>query len=574
MIKNKTLQTAAVILILWFFVPAVYGGNIRITKHNLSVSGPGPITAISEDRICIFCHIPHQNGTNSPYLWNRSANESIYTPYYSSTLNARVGQPTGSSRMCLSCHDGTIAIGETASGDTEIPFKGGIRFMPAQTPANQGTDLSDDHPVSMTYDASLAATDSELKDPSLLPSSVKLENKDQVQCISCHDPHDDTYGNFLVMNNSSSSLCIECHDKKGWSSATHARSDAKLDRSGGLWANTDYKTVAENGCENCHRPHSAGGKARLLYYAYEEDNCLVCHNGGVATTDIETVITKQYNHPVWQYTGIHDAAEDFASGDVPKHVECVDCHNPHQTNDDPSSGDGAVSGANRGVSGVSAQGRAVAEAANIYEICFKCHGDNSVITVLPVTRQIAQLNTRLEFDPSNPSFHPVEAPGKSADVPSLLSPYTTTSTISCTDCHGSDDPAGPRGPHGSDWQYILSDQYETADGTTETPSSYALCYKCHSRTSILNDESFVHEKHVVEQHTPCSACHDPHGVSFFQGNSINNSHLINFDLTIVTPDDLGRIEYRDTGAFKGECSLKCHGNQHDKRGYPVEGPTP
>lgn len=567
MMDLKKILTAGIGMVLLFLPASALSGNIRMTKHNLSISGPGPVTATSETEICIFCHIPHREGSKMPYLWNRSDPANPYTPYYSSTLKASVGQPTGSSRMCLSCHDGTIALGAIASTPTEIPFKGGVRFMPEDSASYLGTDLSDDHPISFVYDISLSLKNMELKDPSLLPPFVRLEGN-QLQCITCHDPHDDTHGQFLVMDNIASSLCITCHNENGWSNSSHAQSNAILDRTGGLWENTNYKTVAENGCENCHVPHSAGGRQRLLYFAYEEDNCLDCHNGKIASTDIEAVITKRYNHPVQAYTGVHDPAENFTSGRVPKHVECSDCHNPHQANSAPSPGGSMVSGANTGVSGISAGGTAVSAARFVYEICFKCHGDTNFITAMPVTRQIGQLNTRLEFDPANPSFHPVEVPGKNPDVLSLLPPYTVSSAISCVDCHGNNDPSQPPGPHGSDYQYLLTDPYITNDYTMESPSGYALCYKCHSRSTLFNDESFPHEKHVVEQKAPCSACHDPHGISFMQGNSIHNSHLINFDLTIVSPDNTGRIEYDDLGRFKGECFLNCHGKLHNPNTYP------
>ncbi len=544
------------------------GGNIRFSKHNLSVSGSGSITASSEDRICIFCHMPRRQGMAASFLWNRQATSVSYTPYYSSTIHATVGQPTGASRICLSCHDGTIALGALVSEPREIPFKGGIRFMPEQRPSKLGTDLSDDHPVSFVYDSRLSTENPEIRDPSLLPSEIRLDRNQQMQCTACHDPHDDTYDNFLVMFNRYSALCTACHEKKSWQGSSHAISDARLNRQGTLWSNTDYQTVAENGCENCHKSHSAGSHERLLHYVFEEDNCLSCHNGNVTSPNIETELTMPFKHPVQDFTGVHDAAEDFISTSVPKHIECVDCHNPHQANGDVSYGQSWISGANKGVTGVSASGVQVAEAKYLYEICFKCHADNNVLSAFSITRQIDQLNTRLEFDPSNPSFHPVEEKGKNSEVPSLLSPYTTNSVINCTDCHGSGDSGGPKGPHGSLYEHILNRNYETMDYTVESYNNYALCYKCHSRTSIINNESFkAHGKHIETENAPCSACHDPHGVSITQGNSMNNSHLINFDLTIALPDDQGRLYFNDLGRFSGECFLKCHGVQHDPKIY-------
>lgn len=553
------------------------GKNILDTKHNLSVTGRGLIKIKSTTvGMCIFCHTPHNAIRDIPYLWNRKKSTANYIPYQSSTLYATVGQPTGASKLCLSCHDGTIALGALVSKLQEIPFAAGIRFIP-RGPARLGTDLSDDHPVSFIYDSSLAIRNGELADPSTLPPEIKLDRDGQLQCTACHDPHNDTNGKFLVMSNIYSGLCTACHKQNGWAFSSHSTSDATWNRLGtNPWQHTLYNTVTENGCENCHIPHTADGHERLLIYSFEEDNCIVCHNGNVASTDIktgtdiETELTKPYIHAVQDYTGIHDPVEDFTSGSVQKHVECADCHNPHWTNADPSTGAPQVSGAIGGVTGVDVSGQPIAVAANQYEICFKCHGDNYITTRVPIDRQIQQLSTRLEFAPSNPSYHPVEAQGVNPDVPSLLSPYITTSIIFCTDCHNNDDGGGgPKGPHGSNNKYLLEENYTTQDYTQESSYNYAMCYKCHDRDSILNDESFKgHRIHIVDNDNPCSACHDAHGISSTQGNSTNNSHLINFDITIVQPDTQGRLYFEDLGTFTSRCYLNCHGDLHEPKMYP------
>ena len=96
--------------------------SIVFTKHNLSVSGPGSLRASTEADICIFCHAPH-NTTGVGPLWNHALSAATYTPYSSSTLKATVGQPTGASKLCLSCHDGTVALGMVASRSTPIPMQ-------------------------------------------------------------------------------------------------------------------------------------------------------------------------------------------------------------------------------------------------------------------------------------------------------------------------------------------------------------------------------------------------------------------------------------------------------------------
>lgn len=556
-----------VLPLIW--ITAAFGGNIQFSKHNLSVSGPGEIKAVSESQICIFCHTPHSARQDIPYLWNRQDQTTSYMPYQSSTLYARVGQPSGSSKLCLSCHDGTIALGAVVSEPEEIRFQGDIRFIPEGT-SRIWTDLSDDHPVSFVYDSSLAQARPELTDPALLPSAVQLDQNGQMQCTACHDPHDDTFTNFLVMSNQFSALCTSCHRMVGWQFSSHTISNARWNgRGDNPWPDSEFQTVAENSCENCHRSHTAPRPARLLKHVFEEDTCLVCHNGNVATTDIAAELTKPYGHFVQDFIGIHDASEDFTWGGVPPHVECEDCHNPHMANDNPSPGAPRVSGANTGVSGIDAAGQQVPRSQNLYAICYKCHMEFNVIPISRIYRQIDQFNIRMEFDVANPSYHPVESTGVNLDVPSLLSPYTISSLISCTDCHSNDDDIGPKGPHGSNFEYLLARNYVTLDNTEENPSTYALCYKCHSRQSILGNQSFAkHQEHIQEEKTPCSACHDPHGISNTQGNPINNSHLINFDIKIVSPDSQGRLQFEDGGRFAGQCYLNCHGKEHSPESYP------
>jgi len=107
------------------------------------------------------------------------------------------------------------------------------------------------------------------------------------------------------------------------------------------------------------------------------------------------------------------------------------------------------------------------------------------------------------------------------------------------------------------------------DDTRESESEYAMCYKCHLRSSILSNQSFkLHRKHIEGERSPCSACHDPHGVSVGQGGGSDHTHLINFDTRIVRPEpSTGRMEFKDLGRFRGSCTLLCHGEKHRDEDY-------
>ena len=448
---------------------------------------------------------------------------------------------------------------------------GSNTYMPPGS-TNMGTDLSDDHPVSFIYSSGLSDKDPQIKAPDSLPEEFHLDHLNEMQCVTCHDPHDDTHGNFLVTTNLRSHLCMQCHDISGWTNTVHAGSTAETkDADDDFLINTGYTTVEDNGCLSCHQPHSAGGKQRLLHFAEEEKNCLNCHNGQVAETNLVNEFDKFSGHFVQDYKGVHDIEEVTEGAD--QHVECVDCHNPHaMVRSTGAEQAPQVRGSTKSVSGVTAEGSVIEQASYEYEICFKCHGNNPNRIDSDISRQITQTNTLMEFDRSNPSYHPVIVAGANFNVPSLLDGMDESTIIYCTDCHNSDSTSSVKGPHGSQNPYLLAYQYETDDDTEESPMAYELCYRCHDRESILNNESFKHHSKHINKKMPCSACHDPHGINSVQGNSTNNSNLINFDTSIVFPDpDTGWLRFEDEGLFRGLCYLECHDKKHSPKSYRKSG---
>jgi len=562
-------QTGLFVIILT--VSQVAAAGVVTTKHNLSVSGPGSIRASQESQVCIFCHTPHNSQPSAP-LWNRQDPGVSYTPYNSSTTNATIGQPTGTSVLCLSCHDGTIALGKVLSRSIPISMQGGVTTMPTGS-TRLGTDLSDDHPISFTYTPSLVSQrNGELEQPSNLTGAVKLDSNNQLQCTSCHDPHNNNNGKFLVKSNKGGALCETCHTKPTWNQASHNTSNKGWDGGGtDPWPNSSWTTVSDNACQNCHMPHNAGSGERLLNYASEEANCLACHNGHVAQKNIASEFNKSSTHPIENYTGVHVPNENAVVNS--RHVECFDCHDPHAA----KAGGGNPAGPLTNVRGVTINGGEIKPINNEYQLCLRCHGDSSGKPAAPTQRVFTETNVRLEFNTSKPSYHPVAGTGKNPNVPSLQNGLNTSSIIKCTDCHNNNSGpkaggSGPNGPHGSTFPQLLERQYLKQDPTAESASAYALCYKCHNRNSILGNQSFPrHNFHITGQggmggggmggglSTPCNVCHDPHASDF--------ARLINFDTSVVSPSSSGILQFNSTGTFAGQCYLSCHGKNHNPCTY-------
>lgn len=231
-------------------------------KHNLSTGGTGTYKASTETQICVFCHTPHRSLTDGP-LWNHNLTSvASYTmPVPSATqLTTPLNPPDEASKLCLSCHDGTVPLGavQNLHGQAAIiSFQGGVGVgpLPPASSAYLGTDLSGHHLISIEINTQLV-NDKNAQCPSVTwklknniaapylqptrsmypcdrvanPSGCRDNStmRQGVQCNSCHDPHYDpipgttkfirgaagmpsnqpgwpwTYGD---------SLCCSCHER-------------------------------------------------------------------------------------------------------------------------------------------------------------------------------------------------------------------------------------------------------------------------------------------------------------------------------------------------------------------------
>lgn len=540
---------------------ATYVAN---TVHNLTPTGPGNFKAPEATGVCVFCHTPH-SASPQRSLWNRAFSAATYQLYTSSTLLAQVKQPTGSSRMCLSCHDGTLAMGTLLTSQNGLQPTLGVLTGKAAL----GTDLSADHPVSFLFDSTLAVNRGELVYPTSLTGAIKLDSNHEMQCTSCHDAHEDSHPMFMRMDTRAGALCLTCHTPSGWNTASHATATATWNGTGtSPWASGAYTTVADNACSSCHRPHAAGHGKALLAQTGEVANCTICHSGTVASRNIQNEFLKFSSHPVNTGEWSHSPKEDAKQ--MSRHVTCADCHNSHASNATAAALP-SVGGRLQGVRGINQAGSAVNPANFEYEVCYKCHGLNPA-TSASFQRQDNPRNARLQFDPINPSYHPVTAVGKNAGIQNLVMGYTASSVIGCSSCHNNDawsaGGSNPAGPHGSTYSPILERQYLTADNTIESSQSYALCYKCHDRNALTTDVpgKFPHARHL-QANTACASCHDAHGSRLYP-------KLINFmlfdknGLPVVSKSTTQqRLEYIPS-ANGGQCYLSCHGVNHEPKTYP------
>ena len=111
--------------------------------HNLGPGSASPITGASPNS-CAYCHAPH-SGLNIG-LWNQKLTTQIYATYTSKTEKNTGTQPTlgFSTNQCLSCHDGTIAVGTTVTYG-QVTTHGSMYAAD-----NFGSNMQTSHPFSMT----------------------------------------------------------------------------------------------------------------------------------------------------------------------------------------------------------------------------------------------------------------------------------------------------------------------------------------------------------------------------------------------------------------------------------------
>lgn len=439
-------------------------------------------------------------------------------------------------------------------------------------------------------------------------------------------------------------FCISCHDGDGAQDPLITNgtpfydgvTPPSVDET--LWNASAHGTAAQNiGCmgdgssTGCHGNGHGSNKSNMLSLFdktadgsadpmdEEEELCLSCHGGGgVATVQVHLAFSSYtntgtgfYKHDPEATYRLHDKNENtgaaFASGGN-RHVECVDCHNPHAAKTGTATAPALLpsltgaSGVDPAYSGIGAP-TGFTWLSNVtyeYQVCFKCH---SSFTTLPsyspdgwdgsafvangllklttggINNQIADKRDMAEaFNPANGSHHAVMAAGTNANISAstFQAGYTFASRLYCTSCHnnsGSATAGQGKGPHGSANIHILDKgfagvaQYKTIHNDAIMASTNEVCTKCHKSGSYYTASTasrFNKHKFHVDQKVQCYVCHNTHGSEQF--------HLINFNRNDANCLTGFGTTYNSQTAYKhalynpslinNGCIITCHGIDH------------
>jgi hypothetical protein len=553
------LSRVSVVGVFFFALPHLAEAgrlaDVRNTKHNLSSSSSsetrasgaaatlpdGTTAVVNTSEICVYCHTPHvasaqdaQGGLLVP-LWNRRVGKTAagadvaYTRYSSSSLDAgALSNPEGSSKLCLSCHDGLIALGNVgvisgqgrslsgpagANTGVVVPFQTvspsgstvATTTMPDGVAANTGftrrlgTDLSNDHPISVAYTQALAVSDGEMR-------------------VGTPDPNGS--GTVVIPGSNLSA------GGNGWTRQSY---DVAVGRraSGSkalLPLETATATSASNSlgagtvqCGTCHDPHiredaAGAGNIKFLrgsrfqrrnqpgdttYDAADDIMCLACHDKAGAVwfnsahanaSDADEVYKRDTSGNAGTYNAAGQRDLPTSSDTLVWQLACLNCHDTH-----------TVPGARRllreGIAGAatvtSVAGKGLYRtkigpaAPAIEETCFQCHrsradADNALDMPTATGQTVPDIKT--DFD--------APATANRATYP-LASAMPIRASEQC----------------GGGEKHSIGDP-----GTPGTPMARAGKDFVESRSALGNAVGAQNCDTTSSRHAECTDCHNPHRV--------------------------------------------------------------
>jgi len=209
----KKVLILAVALVL--VATGISFADIAGSKHDLTAAPYSGATMSA----CQYCHTPHLRSnpavTGAP-LWNRTLGTDGSWTMYGTTIGGTSmnTNPGSNSRTCLSCHDGTVAVGTVLVGTSDVITDAGTVLDATgllTSVANLGTDLSNEHPIGFVVDDTKAGLDT-LANMKTAGFNFYGGGANEMECASCHDPHNTTNVPFLRV--AKTSICTDCHVSK------------------------------------------------------------------------------------------------------------------------------------------------------------------------------------------------------------------------------------------------------------------------------------------------------------------------------------------------------------------------
>ncbi|KAB0671468.1 cytochrome C [Oryzomonas sagensis] len=255
--KKRILAAVAIVglnaAVAYSAPTATAGQGVLNSVHDMRVSAN--ITDIGgNDRVCAFCHTPHhaiKPAAASSYapLWSRMDDQQTFVAYQSATFDSTVystgDAAAGPTRLCMTCHDGSIALDQHYGSANTGTMLTNDNFGGPGVGVNK--DLSNDHPVGFDYmaiaagcgDSNICTTAGTATTPDQYnyirkadqgltyrdnPANIKvadrLYNGSIMTCATCHDVHNkknlqgaETMNYLVLAPQKDSALCLTCHIK-------------------------------------------------------------------------------------------------------------------------------------------------------------------------------------------------------------------------------------------------------------------------------------------------------------------------------------------------------------------------
>lgn len=222
----KVWLLALALVCMWGLAsPAGALEQVSGTKHDFTTLG-----TTGSGHLCFTCHYPHKTPAQSQLMWNHQLSGNNFGWSDATTTSGGTTYPTninswsGSTKLCLSCHDGTVAVGDVMNGtDWDLTiFVTGNRQIATST-----GDMRGNHPVAVpypynqtanTYNGITTGVNVNLPGFVAAPADVKIfadptsaGSNRGIECASCHNPHDSSKGKFLRADKGA--ICQRCHAK-------------------------------------------------------------------------------------------------------------------------------------------------------------------------------------------------------------------------------------------------------------------------------------------------------------------------------------------------------------------------